>query len=128
VTELKIKNDVFPLHLPPKTTDAAQHVDNNNGKIIKKDVARLFHKFLDEFDWVKNPTGKLSAKARRQLFAGFVNTVVKDFDKNHPELVKSTAVQCGMSIAIDGSNLDKVKPPLYTFISIPNLSLLTFAW
>jgi len=81
--------------------------------MIKRDLVKLFQKYLDEFDWVANPSGKLSAKARRKLFAGFVNTVVKDFEKNHPELVKNTANHCGMAIAIDGSNLEKIKPALF---------------
>lgn len=96
MTESKIKNDIFPLFLPPGTTDAAQHVDNNNGQTVKHDLRKLFQNYLTEFKWEQNPQGKLSAKERRKLTAGFINTVARDFETNHPGLVASTALHCGM--------------------------------
>jgi hypothetical protein len=112
VTEAKIKNDILPVFLPTGITDTGQHVDNNNGKTIKHDLRGICQEYLNNFDWEKNPTGKLSAKEKRKLMAEFVNRVAREYDTKHQGLVASTALQCGMSLAIDGSNVSGVKPAL----------------
>lgn len=117
VLEAKIKASIFPAFLPPGTTDASQHVDNNNGKLIKKDLVNLFNDYLDKFDWVANPTGKISLRDRRMTMAKFVNQVVEEFETKHPNLVKSTAISCGMAMAIDGTNKHLIHPPLYALLS-----------
>ena len=63
--------------LSPGTTDAVQHVDQNNGKLIKADIKLEFQKKLDNFDWEKNPHGKSSARQRSMEFAGIVDRVAK---------------------------------------------------
>ncbi len=119
MTEAKIKNGIFPLSLAPGTTDAVQHVDQNNGKLIKADIKLEFQKKLDSFDWEKNPLGKSSAKQRRMEFAQIVDKVVQEFPTKHPNVIQNSAIQCGMALAIDGSNLEKVKPALCVFFLLP---------
>jgi len=69
VLEAKIRGDILLILLAPKTTDSAQHVDNNIGKTVKSDTRELFNDFLQEFDWESNPTGKISAKSARMTMA-----------------------------------------------------------
>ena len=111
-----MKAGIFPAFLPPRTTDASQHVDNNNGKIIKNDIKQCFSDYLQDFDWVANPKGKISATVKRMLMAKFVNQVVEEFETKHPSLVKRTADQCGMAMTIDGSDQEKIQPPLYSIL------------
>jgi hypothetical protein len=106
---------MFPAFLMPNTTDASQHVDHNNGKEIKRDLARLFQGYLEKFDWGKNPAGKISLRTRRMTMAKFVNQVVEEWETRHPNLVQSTAISCGMAMAIDGTNSHLIHPPLYAF-------------
>jgi hypothetical protein len=115
VTEAKIKNGIFPISLAPGTTDAVQHVDQNNGKLIKADIKLEFQEKLDSFDWEANPLGKSSAKQRRMEFAKIVDKVAQQYSTKHPNVIQNSAIQCSMAVAIDGSNLDKVKPALYIF-------------
>ncbi len=113
VSEAKVKAGILPMFLAAKTTDASQHVDNNNGKMIKKDVSGHFQTYLQDFDWESNPKGKIALRDRRMLMAKIVNTVVETFDEKHPHLVKNTARQCGMAMTIDGSDWSSLQPALY---------------
>jgi hypothetical protein len=115
VLETKIKNGILPMFLQAGTTDASQHVDNNNGKETKRDISRKFQTFLEKFDFEANPTGKFSLRERRMTMAKFVNEVVAEWDTLHPNLVKSSAIQCGMAMAIDGTDRHLIQPPLYSF-------------
>ena len=87
-------------------------------KLAKNDLKKLFSGYLQGFDWVANPKGKITASAKRMLMAKYVNQVAAEFDTKHPTMVKNSGEQCGMAMTIDGSDQDKIQPPLYTAFSL----------
>ena len=101
------------MFLPPGTTDVAQEIDDAIGKALKSDLMKLFQRYLEGFDFAKNPKGKNTACERRMLTAKFVNQVVQEFEGNHPTLVKNSGNRTGMSMSIDKSNIGSWVPVKY---------------
>jgi hypothetical protein len=104
------KIDIFPAALPALCTDVGQLIDDNVGKTFGRDVTKNFDKYLEDFDFVSNPKGKIAAKNKRMLMARFTNEVAGGFNVKHIALVEAAAMRTGFYLTIDESDLEKAVP------------------
>ena len=117
VVKAKLKMDIYPVALPALCTDVAQWVDDNTGKDFKHDVARKFTQYLVDFDWNKNPSGKIPAPEKRRLMAKFTNEAAGEYNARHKASMEASSMRTGLYMTIDKSDIERMRPVGYDSMS-----------
>ena len=98
---LSLRNTI-PAFVPPRCTRLVQPLSVALNKPFKDlvDIEYNTHFEANPDSWVP---GKLSASERRILMTKWIGSAWETFCKNHEDTIKASFVECGIAVAIDGT-------------------------